>query len=269
MTTILISLTLSSIEALVMFAAADCTSYQYNIIRTSYKDKCLAIYLFRELNVFPKYCITKNKAEVELNFFLDYATQTSSWNRIEKFSTSLQMGIWRLQKTNVQTKFWKIFWQWLKHFPKAFSSFEIYKHHKLVLKCMAAWFYAFISTFLQPHTNKIHSRGQWHNPTVSKMHLKSGTELKNTDTPDLLFIASLVQISMVDGKFYNASNATSIVFMMKYYTYKKSSTDFNKWSIGKGIVPNPLNFGQFLSIFHARIKFFESILHLTYNIQIK
>ena len=70
---------------------------------------------------------------------------------------------------------------------------------------------------------------------------------------------------MVDAKVCNA--ATNTTSTMRCYICGLTSKDFNNLTIKKIDNPDALKFG--LSILHTRIRFFESLLHLSYHIPIK
>lgn len=71
--------------------------------------------------------------------------------------------------------------------------------------------------------------------------------------------------TMVDGKVCNA--ATETTSTMKCYICGQTSKDFNKFIKKEQIDTEALSFG--LSILHARIRFFESLLHLAYKIPLQ
>jgi hypothetical protein len=72
-------------------------------------------------------------------------------------------------------------------------------------------------------------------------------------------------LTMVDGKVCNAATGTSST--MRCYICKETSKNFNKLQHKKEDNPKVLKFG--LSTLHARIRLFESLLHLSYKLQIK
>lgn len=72
-------------------------------------------------------------------------------------------------------------------------------------------------------------------------------------------------LTMVDGKVCNA--ATQTTSTMRCYICGATSKQFNDLSIKKDVDIEALSFG--LSILHARIRLFESILHLSYKLPVK
>lgn len=69
--------------------------------------------------------------------------------------------------------------------------------------------------------------------------------------------------TMVDGKVCNA--ATHTASTMCCYICNKTSKDFNDLILQSTEDPETFKFG--LSILHARIRFFEFLLHLSYKIK--
>lgn len=68
---------------------------------------------------------------------------------------------------------------------------------------------------------------------------------------------------MVDGKVCNAATNTSST--LRCYICNKTSKDFNDLSTTNAENPETFKFG--LSILHARIRFFEFLLHLSYKLR--
>lgn len=71
--------------------------------------------------------------------------------------------------------------------------------------------------------------------------------------------------TMVDGKICNAATDTSST--MRCYICGQTSKDFNKLKEVQNVNMEALKFG--LSVLHARIRFFESLLHLAYKIPLR
>lgn len=72
-------------------------------------------------------------------------------------------------------------------------------------------------------------------------------------------------LTMIDGKVCNAATDTSST--MRCYICGQTSKDFNKLIVAEEVNEEALKFG--LSILHARIRFFESLLHLSYKLPLK
>ena len=93
------------------------------------------------------------------------------------------------------------------------------------------------------------------------------TELKKTSLAGgTIFIDYKFLLTMVDTKVCNAITGTSSG--MRCYICKHTSKEFNQL-IGRDatITEETISFG--LSVLHARIRFFEGLLHLSYKILIK
>lgn len=89
------------------------------------------------------------------------------------------------------------------------------------------------------------------------------TEISTAD--GVLYITHQLLPTMVDGKVCNAATNTSST--MRCYICGLASKDFNNLNKEIKVDPESLKFG--LSILHARIRFFESLLHLSYKLTIK
>jgi len=92
------------------------------------------------------------------------------------------------------------------------------------------------------------------------------TNLKETKVSNEIGkIKHTMMLTMVDGKVCNA--ATDTTSTMRCYICGQTSKDFNKFIKIEQINTEALSFG--LSVLHARIRFFESILHLAYKIPLQ
>ncbi|KAL4720247.1 hypothetical protein ACJJTC_019235 [Scirpophaga incertulas] len=90
--------------------------------------------------------------------------------------------------------------------------------------------------------------------------------LKGTeDSEKLIKISHSILLTMVDGKVCNAAMDTAST--MRCYICGQTSKDFNKLNQQCAVKEEALKFG--LSVLHARIRFFESLLHLAYKLPIK
>lgn len=93
--------------------------------------------------------------------------------------------------------------------------------------------------------------------------------LRMTEIPKasggILQIKHTLALTMIDAKVCNA--ATNTASTMRCYICGKTSKDFNNPNIETIENPDALKFG--LSVLHARIRFFESLLHLSYKLPIK
>lgn len=80
-----------------------------------------------------------------------------------------------------------------------------------------------------------------------------------------LTVKHAMLFKMIDGKIYNAATETTCT--MKCYICGATSKNFNDLSKTKEIDPETLKFG--LSVVHARIRLFETLLHLSYKLPVK
>lgn len=79
------------------------------------------------------------------------------------------------------------------------------------------------------------------------------------------FVNHVFIMTMVDGKVCNATTGTKST--SKCYLCGATSREFNQMDFKKEINSDAMEFG--LSILHARIRIFESILHLAYKLPVK
>lgn len=92
--------------------------------------------------------------------------------------------------------------------------------------------------------------------------------LNKTEVPSasgMLYISHKLLLTMVDGKVCNA--ATNTTSTMRCYICGLTSKNFNNLVKGVEVDPESLKFG--LSILHARIRFFETLLHVSYKLPLK
>lgn len=99
----------------------------------------------------------------------------------------------------------------------------------------------------------------------NKIDSLQGTKI--TRTYSNLLIQHTMLFTMIDAKVCNA--ATQTTSTMRCYICGATSKEFNNLSIcrKKIVRSDTLKFG--LSILHARIRFFESLLHISYKLPLK
>lgn len=88
-------------------------------------------------------------------------------------------------------------------------------------------------------------------------------ELVMTSVSEHINVKHVLLPTMVDGKVCNA--ATKTASTLRCYICRKTSTTFN--DLDTSFPENPETFKFGLSILHARIRFFEFLLHLSYKIK--
>lgn len=91
------------------------------------------------------------------------------------------------------------------------------------------------------------------------MHLKA-TELPTRHRE--VKIKHTMMLAMIDVKVCNDASDTASI--MRGYICRQTSKKFNKLINAEEVNVEALKFG--LSILHARIRFFESLLHLAYKL---
>lgn len=89
--------------------------------------------------------------------------------------------------------------------------------------------------------------------------------LASTDIGNNLSVKHKMLFTMVDGKVCNAATHTKST--MRCYICDATTSEFNDLSKKRPLKEENLRFG--LSLLHARIRFFESILHVAYRLPVK
>lgn len=171
------------------------------------------------------YSITENMAEVKSQNLLDPTTKRlckyienifATANEVELKSLEL---LYKWATTNIQTKVWKFLWQWLKHFPKLFSSFDINKQHKWISKSygsrrlQSCSLFCFLIRIRFIHEN---------NNIIQEYIEEQSRNLINTEVLTaygLLCVQFRLVLTIVDAKVCNA--ITSINSTMWFYICKQ------------------------------------------------
>uniref|UniRef100_A0A6P7GRV6 Uncharacterized protein LOC114345671 n=1 Tax=Diabrotica virgifera virgifera TaxID=50390 RepID=A0A6P7GRV6_DIAVI len=95
-------------------------------------------------------------------------------------------------------------------------------------------------------------------------YIEEQTEnLQGTIISEIIIIKHVLVPTMVDGKVCNALTDTAST--QRCYICSKTSKEFNNLDVEKSENPETFKFG--LSILHARIRFFEFLLHLFYKVK--
>lgn len=92
--------------------------------------------------------------------------------------------------------------------------------------------------------------------------IKKLTKTELSNSKGVMYILHTLVLTMVDAKVCNA--ATDTKSTMRCYICGKTSKDFNDF---KDIKTEALRFG--LSTLHARIRLFETLLHIAYKLPLK
>lgn len=272
---------LSTTQALSMFVEASLSRKQYEIIRSSHKKlyPCYSLLQKAKLECYPDkegYLVTETCAEVNLQSLLDH-TATRLLTYLEEllelhseenneFVLMCKWGCDGAQQVQYKQRFGSDTDSDSNLFQSSFVPLQ--------LKCSKS--------------NKV----VWQNPTPSSPRycrpirirfMKETTDITNEEInyvktainnlqqtevrlADKNYnVKYIMMFTMIDGKVCNAvTNTTST---MRCYICGLTSKDFNNLEMKKEAKPETLNFG--LSILHARIRLFESILHLSYKLPVK
>lgn len=274
---------LTPLQALTMFVEADLTKRQYEIIRNTNKAlyPCYNRLLQAKQECYPpKEClrVTSTCAESSLQSLLD--------NTVTRLSVYLADVLITLNEERRNSL--SLICKW------GCDGSQQSKYKQRFEDADDSDANLFLSSFvpLRIICGKDNKYVVWQNPTPSSPRfcrpirfrfLKESTDItkeeidyvKNSSNS---LVASEVQLNgakfsfthvmkmtMIDGKVCNA--ATDTKSTSRCYICGATSKDFNNLSKKNEICPESLEFG--LSILHARIRLFESILHLAYKLPVK
>jgi len=273
---------LTALCALAMFVEAGLCRRQYEIIRSTNKklDPLYSVLQKAKMDCYPdkeSYHVTDTCAEIKLQNLLDH-TITRLLTHLrevmqtlnEKESNSLMLickwGCDGSQQTQYKQKFLNDYDSDTNIFQSSFVPLQlICTHNKKLI---------------------------WQNPTPSSprycrpIRIRFVKESSDITNEEISYIQNSVNslqdtklaladksfsvkytmmLTMVDAKVCNAVTQTAST--MRCYICGATSKHFNNLTIKKDIKPETLKFG--LSILHARIRIFESLLHLSYKLPLK
>lgn len=274
---------LTPLQALTMFVEADLTRRQYEIIRNTNKAFYPPYYLLLQAKQEcypPKEClrVTSTCAESSLQSLID-----NTVTRLSIFSEEVLLTLNEEERNSLS-----IICKW------GCDGSQQAKYKQKFDEDNESDANLFLSSFvpLQVVCGKDHKKVIWQNPTPSSPRfcrpirfrfLKESTNvtkeeinyveesvkaLKPTEINlnDIKFTFKHVfEMTMVDGKICNA--ATETKSSSRCYICGATSKDFNKIDKKETSSLSGFNFG--LSVLHARIRMFESILHLAYKLPVK
>ncbi|XP_073951828.1 uncharacterized protein [Choristoneura fumiferana] len=275
---------LTPTEALSMFVEASLTRKQYEIIRESSKKlyPCYSILKKEKQACYPDvgaYRVTETCAEITLQALLDHTAQ-----RLILYLEEVLKKLTTEEMANLELTYkWGCDGSQQAQYKQKFanntdSDANIFQSSlvplRLICKC----------------NNKI----IWNNPTPSSpcycrpMRIRFIHESKDVINEEISYhneqikhlTASRIKLqtcevkvyhkllfTMVDGKVCNA--ATNTLSTMRCYICKATSKQFNDLEIMEKTATDPENVKFGLSILHARIRFFETLLHISYKNTIK
>lgn len=271
-------------KALSMLVDADLTKHQYETIRSFNKNiyPCYSLVKKAKLDCYPKddsIFVSETLAEVKLQALLDH-TALRLCQYLEEVLDSLTLS--EQHELELISK-WGCDGSQQSQFKQKFSGVgesdaNIFQSSLVPLKLI----------YNKDSTSKV----VWQNPTpsstrfcrpirirfvhetvdITKEEIKyveqQAEHLTKTEVSTQLGVAKIkhkMVFTMVDGKVCNA--AMGVTSTMRCYVCGLTSKDFNNLSKVNEINTEALQFG--LSILHTRIRFFESLLHLSYKIGLK
>jgi hypothetical protein len=273
---------MTSVSALAMFVEAGLSRRQYEMIRNTQKQiyPCYSSLQSAKIDCYPDkeaYRVTETCAEVELQNLLDH-TVTRLLTYLEEIVQNLsneesnsllllcKWGCDGSQQTQYKQKFQN----------DCNSDSNIFQSSFVPLQLIC----------------QLNKKLIWQNPTPSSprycrpirirfvkesnyitndviLYMKSAiSSLRNSSVTlanKIFSVKHTLMFTMVDGKVCNAATQTSST--MRCYICGKTSKNFNNLTIEKEVKQEALQFG--LSILHARIRLFESILHLGYKLPVQ
>lgn len=271
---------LSPFKALAMFVEADLSRKQYEIVRNSNKKyyPCYSLIQKEKLNCYPpKSSITVSEtiAEVNLQDLLNHT--------VTRLLTYLKETLSHLTEEELGSL--ELIYKWgcdgsqQSQFKQKMQN-EDATDSNIFQSCLV------------PLQLKCGKKIVWQNPTPSSprycrpMRIRFAKETTDLTNEEIEYISSKIDqlensqfindglsanvkhtltLTMVDAKVCNAATQTSST--MRCYICGATSKQFNNLNIKMPVDVEALDFG--LSILHARIRLFESVLHLSYKLPIK
>jgi len=272
---------LSPAQALSMFVEASLTRRQYEIIRETSKDlyPCYSILQQEKKKCYPPQSaihVTETSAEVELQYLLNHTAERLCLYLNEVLETLSEEELSSLQLIykwgcdgSQQTQYKQTFLNPSDSDANLFQSSLVPLRLICTLNNKIVWHNATPSSprycrpmrirFTKESTDTIKEEVSYFTSKIAKLE---ATRIHGSKE---IVIFHKLLLTMVDGKVCNsvADNKST----MKCYICKATSKQFNE--ILEHNVDNVENLEFGLSILHARIRFFECLLHLSYKIPIK
>lgn len=274
---------LTPMKALQMFIDADLTKGQYEIIRkTNMKFfPCYSILQKAKKQCYPppEACrVTSNGAEADLQSLMDITTR-----RLSDYLEDVLITIKEQERKSL-----KLICKWGCDGSKQ----DLYKQKQDNVEDLDSNIFQSCFVPLRLVCGEKKERIIWENPTPSSSrfcrpirfrfikesaavieqeikYVKNNiNNLVATEVDldgDKYLVKHILIMTMVDGKICNAATGTTST--SKCYICGATSKDFNKLDFTRDINFEAIEFG--LSVLHARIRLFESILHLAYKLPVK
>lgn len=269
-------------EALSIFVEGDFTRRQWEIIQSASKNiyPCYSLIQKAKKQCYPReeaIRVTETCIEVQLQALLDHTV-----SRLMKYLTEVIESCTKKEKENLEIILkWGCDGSQQSQFKQKFqnttdSDANIFQSSLVPLRLVV----------------RTNGKIIWQNPTPSSVRfcrpirIRFISETKDVTKEEIIYVENQVKnltetqvptsdgiakikhtmlFTMIDGKVCNAATDTSST--MRCYICGQTSKVFNKLNKGQNIKPEALQFG--LSVLHARIRFFESLLHLAYKLPIK
>lgn len=267
-------------EALKMFVKANLTATQYEIIReTTGNLPCYSVLQKHKKACYPpqeSLHVTEDCAEVELQAVIDH-TAERLLKHLEEVLNTLKDD--ERKTLNMICK-WGCDGSQQAQYKQKFESDDASDSH------------IFLSSFVPLRITYGNNKILWQNPTPSSSHycrpirvrfVKETADVTNDEIqyienaannlkPTTVTLGSRdyemkcnMLLTMVDGKVCNAATGTKST--LRCYICGATSKEFNDISVSRPVKKETLRFG--LSILHARIRLFETLLHIAYKIPVK
>ncbi|CAH0689249.1 unnamed protein product [Chilo suppressalis] len=275
---------LSPTEALSMFVEASLTRKQYEIIRTNAKKlyPCYSILQKAKKDCYPNaesYLVTETCAEIKLQALLNHTVQ-----RFVLYLEEVLKTLTEEELVNIELTYkWGCDGSQQAQYKQKFannsdSDANIFQSSLVPLQLISKSSKKIIWNNPSPSPRYcrpmrirfIHETKDVTNDEINyhKEQIKQLTGTKITFGSYEITVTHNLLFTMVDGKVCNS--ATNTTSAMRCYICKATSKDFNK--LEKFIESETtelqnLEFG--LSVLHARIRFFETLLHISYKLPIK
>lgn len=259
-------------EALKIFVDANLTTAQYQIIQGANKEiyPCYTLVQKAKREIYPKKTVSETEAEIKLQDLVD-----NTATRLCKYLDDVLESCSEMEKSKLTLSYkWGCDGSQQAQYKQKFQNDGDSDAN------------VFIS-FLVPLRLASGAKVVWQNPTPSSprfcrpiriRYTKENNDVTNEEidyieeqTRELqpTCVGNAIQImhvlfpTMVDGKVCNA--ATHTTSTLRCYICGKTQKSFNDLTSSEIENPDTFKFG--ISLLHARIRFFEFLLHLSYKIK--
>ncbi|CAH2107387.1 unnamed protein product [Euphydryas editha] len=273
---------LTPTHALSIFVEASLTRRQYEIIRTSDKKlyPCYSVLQREKKYCYPiqeAYRVTATYAEVKLQdllnhtsqrllLYLDDVLQTLTTDETASLELIYKWGCDGSQQTEYKQKFENSNESDANIFQSSLVPLQlICRSNKRVIwknptSSSPRYCRPMRIRFIHETSDVTDEEIQYYNNQI-----RSLDETKVLRATGEISIKHTMLFTMVDGKVCNAATQTKST--MRCYICKATSKDFNNLKALKEVNYENLKFG--LSVLHARIRFFKTLLHLSYKITVQ